>query len=126
MRLILDTGALIALEAGDRELFALLKRERQAGRVPLTHGGVVAQAWRGGTGRQVALARLLKATEVNSIDEAMGKRAGVLLGLAHSTDVVDAAVALLATDGDEILTSDPRDLAVLAEAAGLHVELIPV
>jgi hypothetical protein len=28
--------------------------------------------------------------------------------------------------GDEILTSDPADLHALAEAAGIHIELIPV
>jgi hypothetical protein len=32
----------------------------------------------------------------------------------------------LATDGDDILTSDPDDLRVLAEAAGIHIDLIPV
>jgi hypothetical protein len=46
-------------------------------------------------------------------------------GLARS-DAVDAAVVGLAADGDDILTSDPGDLRALAEAADLHVELIPV
>jgi Arc/MetJ-type ribon-helix-helix transcriptional regulator len=36
------------------------------------------------------------------------------------------AVVLLATDGDEILTSDPDDLAALAEASGAHTDLITV
>jgi hypothetical protein len=31
-----------------------------------------------------------------------------------------------AAEGDDILTSDPGDLRVLAEAADVHVELIPV
>jgi hypothetical protein len=35
-------------------------------------------------------------------------------------------VVCLAADGDDILTSDPGDLGALAEAAGVHVELIPV
>ncbi len=30
---------------------------------------------------------------------------------------------LLAADGDELVTSDPEDLAVLAVAAGTHVEI---
>jgi hypothetical protein len=36
------------------------------------------------------------------------------------------AVVLLATDGDEILTFDPDDLAALAEASGAHTDLITV
>jgi Arc/MetJ-type ribon-helix-helix transcriptional regulator len=36
------------------------------------------------------------------------------------------AVVLLATDGDEILTSDPRDIAALVAAAGTHADVIPV
>jgi hypothetical protein len=31
----------------------------------------------------------------------------------------------LAADGDDILTSDPSDLRVLAQAAGVHVDLLP-
>jgi hypothetical protein len=41
-------------------------------------------------------------------------------------DVVDAAVVLLAADGDDILTSDADDLLPLAVAAGRHVEIVPV
>jgi hypothetical protein len=40
--------------------------------------------------------------------------------------VIDAALALLAEDGDEIVTSDPRDLALLAARADLHVDVAPV
>ena len=42
------------------------------------------------------------------------------------TDVVDAAVVLLAADGDVILTADPQDLSPLAASAGLHVDVVPV
>jgi hypothetical protein len=40
--------------------------------------------------------------------------------------VIDAAVALLAVDGDIILTSDPGDLAVLVAAAGTHADIVLV
>ena len=40
--------------------------------------------------------------------------------------MIDAAVVLLADDGDEIFTSDPVDLEELAAAAGTHVELVPI
>ena len=39
---------------------------------------------------------------------------------------IGAALVCLAADGDDILTSDPGDLRVLAEAADVHVELILV
>lgn len=126
MRLVLDAGALLAVERGDREVVALLKRELLARRVPLTHGGVVAQVWRGGSGRQARLARLLPGVDVAALDDALGRRAGVLLGRARATDAVDAAVIAIAADGDMILTSDPDDLRGLAEAAAVHVDIARV
>ena len=126
MSIVLDAGAFLAVERGDREVVALVKREHRLGRAPLTHGGVVGQVWRGGQGRQVNLARLLPGIEVRALDDAAGRRAGVLLGWAGTADVIDAAVVLLAGDGDEIVTSDPTDLRALALVAGVQVELIPV
>jgi hypothetical protein len=123
--LVLDAGALVAVERADRDVAALLKLELLAGRTPVTHGGVVGQVWRGGA-RQANLARLLPALAIVALDDALGRRAGVLLGRARRTDVIDAAVVLLAADGDMILTSDVRDLAPLAAAAGLDVDLLPV
>lgn len=124
--LVLDAGAFLAVERGDRDVVALVKRERLASRVPVTSGGVVAQVWRGGHGRQVPLARLLAGVEVTPIDDTLGRRAGVLLASSGQSDAIDATVVCLAADGDDILTSDPADLRVLAEAADVHVELIPV
>jgi len=126
MTLVLDAGAFIAVERADRDTFALLKGELLAGRAPVTHGGVVGQIWRGGAGRQATVARLLPAVDIRPLDEALGRRAGVLLSRANQSDVIDAAVVLLATDGDTILTSDPDDLTPLALRAGLHVDIIPV
>jgi hypothetical protein len=124
--LVLDAGPLIAIERADRDVFALLKGEFMAGRVPVTHGGVVGQVWRGGAGRQARLARLLPGVDIRPLDGALGRRAGVLLAQGARSDVVDAAVVLLATDGDMILTSDPDDLVPLALAAGVHVDIVPV
>lgn len=125
MSLLLDAGAFVAVERGDRDVVALVKRERLAQRSPLSHGGVVAQIWRGGSGRQAEVARLLGGVDVRALDEELGKKAGMLLGRSRTDDAVDAALVCLATDGDDILTSDPEDLRLLAEAAGLHVDLLP-
>jgi hypothetical protein len=64
--------------------------------------------------------------ETVALDVALGRRAGVLLGRAGHDDVIDAAVVLLADDGDWVLTADPDDLHDLAAAAGTHLELITV
>jgi hypothetical protein len=92
----------------------------------VTNGGVVAQVWRGGNGRQAPVARLLAGVDITPIDGSLGRRAGMLLARAGHADAIDAAVVCLAADGDDILTSDPGDLRTLAEAAEVHVELIPV
>ena len=63
---------------------------------------------------------------MTALDEALGRRAGLLLGRAGRRDVVDAALVALAVDGDTILTSDVGDLEPLAQAAGLHVDLLAV
>lgn len=126
MTVVLDAGALVAVERGDRVMIAVLKRERLENRSPISHGGIVGQVWRSGHGRQANLARLLAGVEVVPLDDRLGRQAGVLLGKAGDADVLDAAVVLLAHDGDEIFTSDPADLRRLAESAGRQMDLIPV
>ena len=124
--LVLDAGAFIAAERGTGNVVALVKNEFTSGRVPLTNGAVIAQIWRGGTGRQMKLALLLDNVEVVPVDDGLGKRAGMLLARTGAADAIDASVVCLAQDGDDILTSDPRDLLDLVRTAGVHVELIPV
>lgn len=123
--LVLDAGALVGVERGSRDVIALIKRERLAGRAPVTHGGVVAQVWRGGA-RQASLARLLPGLDVVALGADLGRRAGVLLARSRTADVIDAALALLAHDGDEILTSDADDLRVLVAASGVHADVVNV
>ena len=126
MSLILDAGALVAVERNDRDTVALIKQELLVGRAPLTHGGIVGQVWRGVAGRQANLARLLPALDVAALDATLGRRAGILLGRTRTEDVIDAALVLLAVDGDHLLTSDLDDLEPLAASAGLHVDIVPV
>jgi len=123
--LVLDAGGLLILEKNDREAVAVVKGEYLAGRPPRTHGGVIGQVWRGGSG-QANLARLLKSIDIEPLDDLLGRRAGALLGKTRTKDVIDAAVVLLARDEDQIWTSDTDDLSALAEASEIHLELIPV
>lgn len=124
MRLVLDSGALIALERNDRPMWRRFKAALLAGEVPVSHGGVVGQAWRGRGPRQALLGNALAGVDVRPLDEALGRASGVLLGASRQTDVIDAALVLLAEDGDRIVTSDPGDIAPLAASTGRHVELI--
>lgn len=62
---------------------------------------------------------------ITALADALGRRAGVLLGRSGGHDIIDAAIAMLAADGDWMLTSDPHDVLALADAAGV-VELVPV
>jgi hypothetical protein len=61
---------------------------------------------------------------VTALDERLGRAAGELLGTTLTSDVVDAARALLAADGDEIVTLDRADIETLVAATGRHVELL--
>ncbi len=124
MKLVLDSGALIALERNDRAMWRRIKAAQLAGQVPVTHGGVVGQAWRSGGPRQALLSKALSGIDVRALDEALGRAAGQLLHRTRQTDVIDAALVLLAGDGDQIITSDLDDLESLSAATGQHVELI--
>jgi len=124
MRLVLDAGALIALDRNDRAMWTRLKAALLAGERPLTHGGVVGQAWRAGGARQARLAVALAGVEVRALDDIAGRAAGELLARCRLRDVIDAALVLLAHDGDQVVTSDPEDLAALARAAGRDLELV--
>jgi len=111
-RIVLDSGALIALERRDGRVLALLQelvRARVSAHVP---AGVVAQVWRG-SARQQPVIRLLKAeaARVHALSETVAYRIGLLLASSRTADVVDAHVALLGRALDaSVLTSDPDDL----------------
>lgn len=118
---VLDAGALIALDGGDRDAWALLTEVHRLGQRPVVPAPVVAQAWRGGP-RQARLARVLSGAELIVADGPLSRRAGELLARARTTDVLDALVALAAQDrpGHEVLTSDPGDIHHLLESLGIQ------
>jgi predicted nucleic acid-binding protein len=111
--LTLDAGALIAAERGDRIFWALWKEAESRDVEVTVPAPVVVQVFRGP--RSAVVARLLRACVVEPLDEARARRAGVLCGDCGSSDVTDAVVvASAALRRDDILTSDPEDLAALA------------
>ena len=124
--LVLDAGALLAVEHNDRSMLARLRVAQTRGLELRTHPFVVAQVWRDGRGRQVNLARLLNSVDVVTVEDQLGRNCGVLLGKAAMSDPIDAAVVLIARGGDRIATSDPDDIRRLAEAAARPVTLIEI
>jgi hypothetical protein len=121
--LILDAGALVAVERRDGRVRSLIARNELRGAAMITSAGVVAQVWRGGA-RQANVARVLGGTEVRAMDHATARRIGELLGVTRTRDVVDAHVALLAHSDDTLLTSDPGDLKPLLEALAVAPLLV--
>jgi len=119
---ILDTGALLAIERGDRVIDVLLvqaKRVRARLTVP---AGCVAQAWRNPR-RQARLATFLRRSYVDivALDADDARRIGLLMASSGTTDVVDAHVAVCALRrGVPVLTSDPDDIERLAPALRVH------
>ena len=121
---MLDAGALIALDRGDKRMIALLQRALAQGRSFRVPAGVVGQAWRDGR-VQVTLARFLRSEEVEIIPlhEELARSCGELCGASNTSDIIDASVVILARDRrDAIITSDPNDLRRLDPAA----QIIPV
>jgi hypothetical protein len=121
--LILDAGALVAIDRDDRDVHKKIRDAQRLGLPVRTNPMVLAQAWRNGS-RQARLVRVLRGVQVVPITREDGERAGELLGAARTDDPIDATVVLLARAGDQILTSDLGDLRALAEAAGREPELI--
>lgn len=120
--IVLDTGALIALERRRRQTALDLRWADSSGLKVVIPAGCLAQAWRDGA-HQVPLVHLLDdpGTEVEPLDGRVARRVGELLRRTRTTDVVDAHVAHIAMRDDRtIITSDPGDLRVLAPRA--HIE----
>jgi hypothetical protein len=123
--LLLDAGALIAIDRGDRTTWLRIEAAERNGFDVLTHAMVLAQVWRDATGRQARLARALEGVNVRSVGERLGREAGLLLARSGTDDPIDAALVLLASDGDRILTSDVTDIERLAMRAGKTVDVMP-
>ncbi|MBV9010997.1 MAG: hypothetical protein JO272_02910 [Pseudonocardiales bacterium] len=125
MSLVLDAGALLAIDHRNRRVGALLRVAQQERIAVRTSPAAVAQVWRH-RARQAHLARTLAGVAAPPLDLDTGKRLGLLLGATDSCDVVDAHVALLARAGDRVLTSDPEDLRRLLDALAVDASVVCV
>lgn len=120
---MLDAGAFIAVERRSGFATKLLGR-LVAANVPLvTSGAVVAQIWRGGTGRQTPVAMLLGEVDAVPLGGSQAKLVGMMLGASGTTDPADGHVVLLARErGWPVLTADEADL----RAIDPSIELVRV
>ncbi len=119
---VLDTGALIAVERGDRAIAVLLAEARRTAAPITVPAGCVAQAWRS-PARQARTAVLLRQSNVAivSLDDGDARRVGLLLAASSTSDVVDGHVALCALrTGRPVLTSDPNDIRRLVPGIDVH------
>ena len=126
--LVLDAGALIALDRNDRAAWAMLRvaaDEASTVRVP---AGAIAQAWRDGR-RQALLARALEHCDEVPLDGPLARAAGLLCGESNTADVIDASVALTAAasarHGDvAVVTSDPDDISHLLSVLDVAARVV--
>jgi hypothetical protein len=121
--LVLDAGALIAVDRGDPVGYKKIRDALRVGTPVRTNPNVVAQVWRNGA-TQSRLARLLRDIKVEPITRENGYRAGELLGVTRTKDVVDATVARLEKAKDKLYTSDPGDLRALCTATRFKAVVI--
>ncbi len=112
--LTLDAGPLILADRLDERIRQYATAAtRVTPRRMTVPAPALAQAWR--SARNANLARFLQGCELEPMTPELARQAGVLCGLAGTTDVVDAAVmASAAGRGDLVLTTDYADLARLA------------
>ena len=118
-RILLDAGALIALDRSERTMWGRLTVAARDSTPLLTHGGIVGQVWRSAR-KQAQVGKALNAINVLPIDADLGRAAGLLLAKSGTADVLDAALACLCESGDVLYTSDLDDLTMLIEARGIR------
>ena len=123
--LVLDAGALLAIDRRARRTGALLRVAQQERITVRTSPAAVARVWRYGV-RQAQLARVLAGVVAPPLDFSVGKRLGALLGTSRTCDVVDAHVASLSSAGDLVVTSDPDDLRHLLDARPVDATVVCV
>ncbi len=115
--IVLDAGALIALERNDRGIWATLKLAGVSSIDVLVPSTVLAQTWRG-TPSQARLGAALRHCVIAAFDP-VARDVGELCGRARTRDICDAHVALVtARQGDAVYTSDPGDIRRLIASCG--------
>jgi predicted nucleic acid-binding protein len=113
MRIVFDTGALIALERRQRTALEVLRIAADDGDELIAPAAVVAEWWRAGK-REKERSRILRAFKFESPSAQIARLAGVAIGLVGA-GLGDALVmAGASVQGDVVYTSDLDDFVRLS------------
>ena len=125
--LVLDSAGVSALSGDTRQTAALIEALRRNDLwPPVVPSVVMVECLQGHAGRDARANRLLKICDiVEDVPENLARRAAFLRQRAGRGSPVDALVVAFAEPDGTVLTSDPSDLAALAQhAKGVSVEAI--
>jgi hypothetical protein len=118
-----DTGALVAAERNNRQMWALHAGYLAEEVIPTVPAPVLAEAWRGGS-RQASLSRLLRMCETEPMSEDLARNVGVLAGKSGHDDIVDVSVVEGAVRrGDAVVTSNASHIRMVADATGASLRI---
>jgi hypothetical protein len=118
-----DTGALVAAERNNRQMWALHAGYLAEEVIPTVPAPVLAEAWRGGS-RQASLSRLLRMCDTEPMSEELARNVGVLAGKSGHDDIVDVSVVEGAVRrGDAVVTSNLTPIRMVADAADARLRI---
>jgi hypothetical protein len=119
VRIILDSGAIIASERNDPTLAAILKAARKNRTPILVPATVVAETWRGPSTHARAAHLFGSVDGFPELNEQSARHVGALLAISNTAAVVDGNVVAIAIAlrPATIVTSDVHDVTHLLKSA---------
>lgn len=119
MRIILDSGAIIASERNDPTLAAVLKAARKNRTPILVPATVVAETWRGPSTHARAAHLFGSVDGFPELNEQSARHVGALLAISNTAAIVDGNVVAIAIAlrPATIVTSDVHDVTHLLKSA---------
>jgi len=122
---VYDAAVLVAADRNERRAWAEHKARLELGVVPLVPAPVIAQVSR--SPQQAQLRRFLTGCVVVPLGQTEAYEAGRLLGLAKTSDVVDAVVVTIALrQKATLLKSDPGGMQRLVRASGGELAVVAI
>jgi predicted nucleic acid-binding protein len=119
VRIILDSGAIIASERNDPTLAAILKAARKHRTPILVPATVVAETWRGPKVHARTAQFFGSVDGFPELNEQSARQVGALLALSKTAAIVDGNVVsvAIALRPATIVTSDVHDVTLLLKSA---------
>jgi hypothetical protein len=125
VRIILDSGAIIASERNDATFAAILKAARKDRTPILISATVVAETWRGAS-THARTAHLFGSVDgFPELNEQTARRVGALLAISRTIEIVDGNVVAIAIAlrPATIVTSDVNNITHLLQSAKISYAL---